>query len=803
MKHKLSFCSFLILMLCCIDSRAQIISTIAGTGTPGYSGDGGPAVSATFNFPFGIAIDNARNIYIADHENNVIRKINSAGVVSTFAGTGAVGYSGDGGPATAANLNGPNSVTIDIAGNIYFSDFHNNVVRKVNTAGIITTVVGNGTGGYSGDGGPATSAGLSPYGIAIDHNNNLFIADIFNSVVRKVNSAGIISTMAGTGTVGYSGDGGPATAAQLNYVYGIAVDNSGLVYVVDYGNNVIRQIDCSNIIHTIAGNGMRGYSGDGGPATSAQLNPQGIAVDGGGNLYIADHGSHIVRKVNSLGVISTAAGNGTPGYSGDGGLATAAQLADLYGLAADQAGNLYICDNFYSVVRMVTATIPPPLQLQPLPKDSTICSGGKIDFSVNAGSEYNYQWQYNDGSGWTDVTNDNNYSGASTNNLSLFGVPPNFNGYQYRCVISNTCGFLLQSSPSSLTVTPPTSTPNVSISSSANPVCAGTMVTFTAVPTNGGPEPEYQWKLNGMDVGGTSHTFSSDSLRDGDVVSCVMKSSLLCTFPSTVSSNNVLVQLVKINTGVNIASSATATCSGNLVTFMATPFNGGSNPAYQWQVNGINVGSNSNEYASESFKNGDVVNCVMSSSVACATPVSSLSPVTLTVAPSPQIFMASDTIIAGGNSIQLDPSITGTIATYQWSPPDGLDDPNIPDPIAHPSRTTTYELDVVADNGCPGKGKITVALFYGLQMPNAFTPNGDGKNDVFRIPPSVPLKVRRFAIFNRWGEKVFETSNPANGWDGTLNNQPQPSSTYVWMIEFYDVLTRNYTTQSGTVTLIR
>jgi len=282
-------------------SIAQIISTIAGNGTQNYSGDGGAATAAELNFPTATAVDAGGNVYIADFDNNRIRAVNIfSGKISTFAGTGSSGFSGDGGPATSAELYLPIGVTVDSYGNLYIADFFNNRVRKViRSTGKIITIAGNGTSGYSGDGGPATSAELnSPTGVTVDNLGNVYIADFYENRVRKVNAAGIISTFAGNGTAGFSGDGGPATSAELNSPSVVALDGSGNVYIADTHNNRIRIVNSAGTINTFAGNGTAGFSGDGGLATAAEMiNPTGVAVDILGNVYIADLDNNRIREV--------------------------------------------------------------------------------------------------------------------------------------------------------------------------------------------------------------------------------------------------------------------------------------------------------------------------------------------------------------------------------------------------------------------------------------------------------------------------------------------------------------------------
>lgn len=337
-------------------AQPGIISTAAGTGIGGYSGDGGPATAAQLNHPGQITADASGNIYIAELNNNVIRKISISGIISTVAGTGVAGYSGDGGPATAAKLNSPYGIAIDGAGNLYIGDFNNQRVRKVNTSGIISTVAGTGTGGYGGDGGPAAAATLwNPGFLNVDGTGNVYVCDNQNQRVRKINVAtGIITTVAGNGTAGYSGDGGPATSARLSYPNGIFIDGVGIMYIGDASNNVIRKVNSSGIISTIAGTGVAGYSGDGGPATAAMLNlSSNLYVDAAGNILFADTYNERVRKINTSGIITTIAGTGVAGYSGDGGLATAAQLNRPDGVVIAPSGKIYISEGYNNRIRVI------------------------------------------------------------------------------------------------------------------------------------------------------------------------------------------------------------------------------------------------------------------------------------------------------------------------------------------------------------------------------------------------------------------------------------------------------------------
>ncbi|MGA7832360.1 MAG: NHL repeat-containing protein [Terracidiphilus sp.] len=392
------------------------IYTVAGNGTAGFTGDGGSAKLAEFGKAgltgvYGIALDSHNNLYLADGDNNRVRAVGAFayglpahGIITTIAGNGTAGYSGDGGAAISGELHTPWGVSVDPYDNVYIADANNVAIRAIasSTGNILTlaaTGLGgdgvaadpygdffvantgynrvlagipgsssyniylwagntNGTVGYSGDGGTAPNALLhGPQGAAVDSSDNVYIADTINNRIRKVTeSTDDISTIAGNGTAGYSGDGNTATNAELNNPYGVAVDSSGNIYIADTYNNRIRKVTASTQqISTVAGNGTAGYSGDGGAATNAEVYlPTGVAVDSSGNIYIADYGNNRVRMVTvSTGAISTIAGNGTAGYTGDGAAATSAELNRPAGVAVDAKGNIFIADSSNNRIRVV------------------------------------------------------------------------------------------------------------------------------------------------------------------------------------------------------------------------------------------------------------------------------------------------------------------------------------------------------------------------------------------------------------------------------------------------------------------
>ena len=348
MKYKISLFSFLFVALSW-SSYAQVkkIYTFAGNGFAGFSGDGALASAAEFSGPIAVALDKQNNVYVVDFYNNRIRKINTSGIITTVAGSGLQGYTGDGTYATSANMS-PHGVAVDKKGNIFFSDAGYGVIRKVNTLGIVSTVAGGLGYGYTGDGGPATAAKFSNvYGITLDDTGNLYVADAGNHAIRKIDTFGVVSTVAGSGVAGFTGDGGVATLATLDSPYTVAIDRSGNLYITDYDNNAIRVVDPTGTISTAVNTaGTHGYTGDAGLAIAATLNnAKGIAVDTLGNLYIADADNSVVRKVDHItGIITTVAGNGTLGFGGDLSYALGANLYNPYGLAVDAYGGIFIAD---------------------------------------------------------------------------------------------------------------------------------------------------------------------------------------------------------------------------------------------------------------------------------------------------------------------------------------------------------------------------------------------------------------------------------------------------------------------------
>jgi gliding motility-associated-like protein len=436
----------------------------------------------------------------------------------------------------------------------------------------------------------------------------------------------------------------------------------------------------------------------------------------------------------------------------------------------------------------------------------SFCVDAQPVLTVNATVESCYpsesvQWQQSmdGGKTWSDIP------GATTASWTRASTAAGL--WLYRLLAAQTGNLGIStcevaSTPVSVSVIP-IPDPQISITGPVS-VCAGAPASFTATPVEGGAMPAYQWMINGSAAGEGLNTFTTSALNDGDLVNCALTSNALCVEGPPVASNSLSVPVTAIPaTGVSIAASAVQICQDSTVLFTAAPVNGGSTPSYQWQVNGTNAGSNAAVFSDAGLQNGDVVNCLMTASLTCSEPVSAVSPVTMTVNPLPTIKLDTAIVIAGGSSVRLQPVITGDIASLSWTPAAWLDNAGVADPLASPPGNTTYRLTAVTTDGCTASASETVDVFYDVKMPGAFTPNGDGVNDLFRVPPSVPVTIRQLAVYNRTGLLVFYTTNGGSGWDGNYNGHPQPSGVYVWYVEYNDPLTKNVEMKKGAVVLVR
>src|ERR1700756_3803981 len=601
----------LLAIVCCLQINAQIITTVAGDGTSAYGGDNGPATAAQLNSANGMAVDAAGNIYIADNLNNRIRKVSTDGTITTFAGDGTGSYNGDGVVASTAEVHGPLAVNFDAAGNLYIADGFNARVRKITmSTGIITTVVGSGSAGFYGDGSYATSAQIDgPNDVVVDANGNIYIADQNNNRIRMVNTAGIITTVAGNGTITYGSDGMAATLVGLNNPDGIAVDAAGNLYIADTYNSCVRKVNTAGIITTIAGSGTAGYSGDGGPATGAALNgPVGLAFDAAGNLYICDSGNSVVRMINSSGYISTFAGGA--GGLGDGGLANNGGFYFPAHINFDALGNLYVADTYNSRIRKIT----PPLNITV--NTPTICSSGSANLTATGATTYTWS------------------TGATTANIAV--SPSVTTTY----TVAGASGAAMSISTATVFVNP---VPALTVV--GNPaICWGSSTSLTA---NGAAT--YTWapatgldvtigsSVNANPVTNTTYTFNATDANG-------------CTNTDTIT---VIVNPLPT---ITIAATSQTLCPHINTTLTASGAN-----SYFWQPGG-SVNS-TNAVSVTAFPAVNTTYTLMGTDVNGCTNTDTIA---ITVNPGPSMYTGGSNISCYG-ACDGNTTLTGSCITYTWS----------------------------------------------------------------------------------------------------------------------------------------
>jgi gliding motility-associated-like protein len=545
---------------------------------------------------------------------------------------------------------------------------------------------------------------------------------------------------ASVGTTVAGGNGQGTAANQIDGHAGIYVDVVGNVYIADAGNNRVQKwLPGAGIGITVAGGNGKGSQPD-------QLNtPEGVFVDAAMNVYVADAGNNRIQKWpagSSIG-LTVAGGNGQ---------GNAADQFNVPGnVFVDNNGNIFVAD--YANNR-IQKWLP----------------GAATGVTVAGG----------------------NGQGDAANQL---------NGPQAVFVDSNNNIYVADLLNDRVQKWAPSGSTGIT-------VAGGNGFGYAA---NQLAHPYYVY----VDKGGNVYVadYGNNRIQEWvqkNTINTTYKPFTAGTYTASVTdtagctiSTNAVSITPNINTSVSIASSSDKICEGDTVTFTASPVNGGIDPSYQWQKNGINVGETGDVFISNSLVDSDMISCIMKSDLACTFPASSLNTIRIAVNTKPVVIAGDDTTIAPGKSVILHPSTTGNIISYSWMPAIGLSDPSIPDPAATPVNTTTYQLSVSDSKGCTASGRITIQVYYPLQMPNAFTPNGDGKNDVFRVPVTSINKIISFRIFNRWGNQIFITNNQSEGWNGNWNNQPQPAGTYVWEIRYENTLTGKIERSTGTVTLIR
>lgn len=666
------------------------ITTIAGNGSNGTAGNNGPAVCAGVPNPHGVCADPTGNVYITS--SNAIRRVDAAtNIITTVAGSDSYGFSGDGGPAKNALMMFPFDICLDPIGNLYISEYGGHRIRKISTDGTITTVAGTGVAGYTGDGGPATAARInSPQGIFVDGQNNLYIADAYNSVVRKVDAVtGIINTIAGNGSGVHSGDGGLAINAGVPNPTSIAVDADGNIYVAEvYGGitSRVRKIDgVTGIITTIAGSNVIGYSGDGGLAVNANLSgPVALEIDNQRHVYILEYDESRLRKIDgATGIITTIAGNGANTFSGDGGLATLGSMFNPVGMGRGFNGSIYIADVQNQRIRKLHPDKAEPVLLS---------------------------------------------------DINVLGPP--------------------------------------------GEPCTGSSLTFAAVVNNPGSQANYQWYVNNNTAGSNSASFNTSAVNEGDSVYCVF-SSLHCTGTEIITSNKVAVHYGPgIAPIIDIAASDDKVCRGEAVTITATVQNAVA-PVYQWYKNDVAVGGNEATYNYLPEQADDKIRCDITTT-GCAGGVISSPVVSVGAYAMPEINVTpGEAVVKPGSSVVITANINGAIDNYSWSSVEGLINETTLNPTTVPvvnSHPVIFTAETV--DGCVISDTVNIYVFVKMVMPNAFSPNGDGVNEVYRIPANVTFQLEEFSVFNRWGKKIFITTDISKGWSG----ENEDNGIYVYMI---------------------
>ncbi len=1001
-------------------SPSGVITTVAGIGgSSGYSGDGGPATAARLNAPRSVILDAVGNMYIADDFNHRVRKVNTSGIISTIAGNGSGGYSGDGGQATAAQLNRPLTMAFDASGNLYIGDGNNNRIRMVTPSGIISTVAGGGSS--LGDGGPATAAQFSwPRSIVFDPTGNLYIADNYHHRVRIINTSGVINTIAGSGTGGYTGDGGAATAARLNQPNGVDIDANGNLLIADFSNHAVRKVTPAGIITTIAGTGSAGFSGDGGPATAAQLhNPTGVVAENTGRIFISDYYNERVRvicvnpvvrpiygpdsvcsgstitlidttvcgtwssaspsiatvsatgvvtgvssgtvlisytvtngcgtttatkpvTVNPVPAIGTISGPsviciGTTGtltesvsggtWSCTNGHATISTTGVVTGVSIGTDTVYYTVHNICDTARAmfivnvvnstITSTISGPtnvcvtatitltdttgggtwsssnmavatisssgvvtgvtagttvisyyisagcgtslaiktISVDPLPgitatpSAPAFCSG--VTTTITAGGAASYTWLPGTGL-------------SATTGTSVMAHPTATTTYTITGTASTGCRNTL-----SITVTvyplPTLSIPGATICAGYNTVLtasgavsytwspATTLSGSTGASVTAAPPATTVYIVHGTDANGCTNTatvsVTVNPTPAAPVSSTPLSYCVSATAPAlTASGANLLwYSSATGGTGSTTAPVPSTGTSGTTDFYVSQTLNGCESPRTNIQVI---VVDNAFMGFSYDIKYGCTYDTVLftNTSLHCfgyrwyfgdgttftdttTSPVHFYQPAfvardftvklvgynpvcyddsamqTITLMPNPiqpvvlTSISANDTIFYG-TSAQLN--ATGAYL-YLWKPNDGsLSNPNINNPVATPSVTTTYTVYGYDKSGCVDSAKVTIAVKYDdiEFIPSGFTPNNDGKNDIFRLAHLKYGKLVDMSIYNRWGVLVYETNDINKGWDGTLNGVPQDIGVYNYLIitSHTDGDNKIY---KGTITLIR
>jgi gliding motility-associated-like protein len=665
---------------------------------------------------------------------------------------------------------------------------------------------GNGTG-------PALNQLDEPYDIDIDCMGNLYVADGTNCRIVKW------APGATSGIVVAGGNGPGSSPSQLNGPDGLHVDDSGNIYIADYGNYRVQKWAPG------AAAGVTVAGGNGNGSAANQVIPLGIYVDRTANIYVADGFNCRVQKWAPGASAGVTVASMTPSSSN---FVNAVWL--------DGIGNLYFAqENSNRIQKWVpgasSGTVLSNTGTGTAPSDPTgvwVDSAGNVYISnlINSGI---LKWPAG-GNNWTVVeggqantqpeylclridTRGNLYAAELRTTVyewdRMLDIDSTFTPTApgvYTAVVTDLTGATVQTPPFTV-IQPPPAPPSIQITASATatPVC--TPIDFKAAPSYPGSNPAYQWQVTGIDVGSNSLTYSNNLFADSDQVVCIMTSTNVCTDSIIQDTSNTVMLSIDPQGNASIRISADSViCNGGPAVFSSVVTNGAANPVYEWYLNGVATGDVTANYTDISPADGQIVYCLITSDASCGLAKSNSIPITVYSRPS---VSAGQTLqISRGQSIQLDPSATGDIVSYNWTPPTGLSDSTIADPVAAPAETTVYTLTVTSVGGCKASGEIRVDVYTPLTVPNAFTPNGDGHNDVFYVLAGPEgIRISELNVYDRWGLCVFQNKggapgDPHDGWDGTYKGKPAPAGTYVY-IAVIPGLNGQQQVYKGTVMLIR
>lgn len=672
------------------------------------------------------------------------------------------------------SFSAPLGVAFDVSGNCFIAENTSYVVRRISPQGEVTTYAGTGQKGNAN--GPADQASFSEVvGIVCDSLGNVYVSDSGNNTIRKISTDRVVSTYAGTGEPGlHNGTAAEATFFAPSY---LAFDRHKNMYVSDLSNNRIRKISADGMVTTLAGTGSKGYFD--GPGNVASFDPYGMAVDSHGNIFLCDAANRRIRKITPDGTVSTYAGDGQSRLA-DGPLLSASFI-DPLSITIDDADNMFIGDA--NAVRVIS----------PAGVVSTLA--GNYD---EGGSDGNGRAASFAGLGGIGVDLCGNIYAADFYNcairkIELTGKVTTYAGSRNQQVVNGNVGpstcqssvtiipVQVQSTPtitvvfSDINISDCAKLPNYAIRGNAADNCPGSIIKFTQSPAPG--------------------TVLTDDVPLTVTITATDQSGGTATVSFKVIATNTASAPGR---SVSVTASAQKICAGNSVTFKAEVINGDAGTGYQWLVNGINSGPNAPEFTTASLKDGDVVNCAVTTASGCAIPNIGL-PITMNVSPYPTIALKPKEQILAGAGIQLNPAITGNIMAYTWTPAAGLNNAAIQSPVASPAVTTSYHLMVSTIDGCDAGADVTVVVVTEVKIPNTFTPNGDGINDLWEINALADYPDCTVKIFNRYGTLLYKSTGYGKPWNGTYKSKSLATGAYYYVIDLKD----GSKPKSGEVSIIR